>query len=177
MAVSNGRRLRFLGGGVACAVIAAGIVAVLAGRGSAPASGAPPTVATAGARPPVVAATLGDLQVQDPVARVTLADSSAMYFAVKSAGAADALVGVTCDGVGSATLHDSVVEGASASMKQVARIGVPAGGRVSLEAGGLHVMLERLSRPLVAGETLRCTLQFERAGIVSLSAPVRNYGE
>ncbi|PKP62731.1 MAG: hypothetical protein CVT86_07040, partial [Alphaproteobacteria bacterium HGW-Alphaproteobacteria-8] len=46
------------------------------------------------------------------------------------------------------------------------------GAPAVLAPGGLHVMLMGLTAPLAAGDALPLTLIFEKAGSVTLSAPV-----
>jgi copper(I)-binding protein len=62
-------------------------------------------------------------------------------------------------------------------MRQVASIDVPAGGTVSLEPGGLHIMLIDLREPLKQGETLPLTLTFAKAGKVTVQVPVKSPAE
>jgi copper(I)-binding protein len=59
------------------------------------------------------------------------------------------------------------------SMREVASIPVPAGEQVVLEPGGYHIMLIDLTAPLVEGETIQLALQFEKAGMVMVTAEVR----
>ena len=49
------------------------------------------------------------------------------------------------------------------TMREVARIPLPAGEAVTLEPGGYHVMLLELAAPLTAGQTFPVTLTFEEA--------------
>lgn len=50
---------------------------------------------------------------------------------------------------------------------------VPAGGTALLKPGGAHVMIMGLDEALVEGGELPLTLEFEKAGSVELSVPVR----
>ncbi len=158
----------------ALAVVAGGVFAAFR-QGNA--SGRPaPTASATGAVSGTPAASSGAIAIYNPLARVSLNDSSVLYFTIRNSGPADSLQSVNCDASPAATLHDSVVEGASGSMKLLQEIPVPANGQVALQTGGLHVMLEQLPRPLVVGDQVRCTLSFRRAGQVGLTAPVRDYG-
>lgn len=56
------------------------------------------------------------------------------------------------------------------------RIVVPAGERVALAPGGLHVMCIGLVRPLRAGQTVSLTLDFEVAGSIDVVADIRREG-
>jgi copper(I)-binding protein len=57
-------------------------------------------------------------------------------------------------------------------MSPVDSIEVPAGGTAKLAPGGLHIMLFDLAAPLVEGDTLELTLEFEEAGDIEVAAPV-----
>lgn len=50
--------------------------------------------------------------------------------------------------------------GGAMAMRPVDGIDLPAGDTVSLEPGGLHIMLLELSEPLQAGQTFDLTLEF-----------------
>jgi len=65
------------------------------------------------------------------------------------------------------------MEGDVMRMRRVEELLVPAGGEVGLLPGGLHLMLLDLREPLVPGDTLSLTLEFERAGPVDVRVPVR----
>jgi hypothetical protein len=47
-------------------------------------------------------------------------------------------------------------------------LAIPAGGRVVLQPGGLHLMFMELSAPLVAGSTFPVTLRFANAGDIKV---------
>jgi copper(I)-binding protein len=127
--------------------------------------------------PPV--ASVGDLVVTRAVAPAPIGDGpGALYFTVVNRGtAADTLVAVGTDAAASAMVHDQVRRGGSMIMAHVGALAVPAGDSVRLAPGGLHVMLTGRTRPVVAGDTLRVTLTFRRAGAVELAVPVVTYGE
>lgn len=59
-------------------------------------------------------------------------------------------------------------------MQPVEDISVPAGETVSLEPGGLHLMMLDLAEPLEVGTTIELTLTFEQAGEVVVTAEVRD---
>lgn len=73
-------------------------------------------------------------------------------------------------------LHTHVMESGVAKMRQIPAIDVPAGGKVELKPGGLHIMLINLKAPLKAGETLPLKLRFEKAGEVDVAVPVAAQG-
>ena len=57
-------------------------------------------------------------------------------------------------------------------MEELDRLEIPAGARVTLEPGGLHLMLLQVSEPLAIGATFDLELDFTEAGEVSVSVPV-----
>lgn len=100
--------------------------------------------------------------------------SAAYMVLVNRGGAADRLVSASTDVAEVVELHESKMVDNVMKMEPVAGgIPVPANGQVELKPGGLHVMLIGLKRDLAAGETIRLTLKFERAGEVTVDAPVR----
>lgn len=54
--------------------------------------------------------------------------------------------------------------GHAMTMQPVDAIDLPAGETVSLEPGGLHIMLLELAEPLAAGQTFDLTLEFAESG-------------
>ncbi|MBZ0328706.1 copper chaperone PCu(A)C [Halomonas sp. ANAO-440] len=57
-------------------------------------------------------------------------------------------------------------------MRKVSRIIVPAGETVALAPGGLHMMLIKLTSPLVEGEPVELTLTFDNGESQVVEAPV-----
>ena len=54
-------------------------------------------------------------------------------------------------------------------------IPIPAKGSVTLEPGGLHIMLMDLKQALVEGSTFPVTLTFEKAGQVEIQVSVGSF--
>ena len=99
---------------------------------------------------------------------------SAAYMTLHNlAGETDRLVSVASDAAESAEMHMTQVENDVATMRQVNSIEVPPQGDTELKPGGLHIMLIGLKHELKAGDKVRLTLQFEKAGAVSVEAEVR----
>jgi len=71
-------------------------------------------------------------------------------------------------------LHAHIHEGDVMRMVRVDAIDVPAHGQLILEPGGYHVMLINLKKPLVAGEALPLTLQFEHAGQMDITVNIKS---
>jgi copper(I)-binding protein len=71
-------------------------------------------------------------------------------------------------------LHETTMSDGVMSMQHLPQgIPIPAGETVSLEPGGLHVMCMGVERALVEGENIDVQLQFESAGVVTVSAEIR----
>ncbi len=71
-------------------------------------------------------------------------------------------------------LHAHIHQGDVMRMVKVEAIDVPAHGQLILEPGGYHVMLIDLKKPLVAGEQLPLTLQFEHGGQVDVIVDIKS---
>jgi copper(I)-binding protein len=99
---------------------------------------------------------------------------AAGYLTITGHGTADALLSATSPVAQMVEIHETMA-GASgmASMHQVDRIPVPAGGSVKLEPGGYHLMLMGLGSELAVGQKVQITLTFERAGEIRVEAEVR----
>ena len=76
--------------------------------------------------------------------------------------------------MGEGTADTSMAGAPMMQMQPVEDIPVPAGETVSLEPGGLHIMMLDLVEPLEVGATLEITLTFEQAGDVVVAAEVRD---
>ena len=73
-------------------------------------------------------------------------------------------------------LHTHIRDGDVMRMRPVNDIPVPANGEVSLQPGGLHLMLIGLARPLNDGQSIPVSLRFERAGEVTVELAVQAAG-
>ena len=63
-------------------------------------------------------------------------------------------------------------EGGMSQMREMPTVDVKAGGTVSFEPGGKHIMLVGLSHPLVAGDSFPLTLTFAHAGAITTNVTV-----
>ncbi len=103
------------------------------------------------------------------------APTGAVYFTLRNPGdKADRLIDVRTPRAEKAELHTHVHEGEVMRMKRVDAVDVPAGGEVEFKPGGHHVMLFKLSEPLVAGEQFPLTLIFENAGEVDIEVSIQD---
>lgn len=97
-----------------------------------------------------------------------------VYLGIHNSGdTADRLVGARAEGVGTVELHKSETKGDMMTMAPVDAVEVPAGGMAELAPGEYHIMLLDIEKPLKVGDTVALTLEFETAGEVSVSVPVK----
>ncbi|TCP35965.1 copper chaperone PCu(A)C [Sphingomonas sp. BK235] len=103
---------------------------------------------------------------------------AAGYFLLHG-GAKDAvLVGAEAPGAARAELHTSRRTGnGMASMDSIARVAVPARGRVAFAPGGQHVMLFGLPASVAPGSTLPLTLRFADGSATLVAARVIAAGD
>jgi copper(I)-binding protein len=100
---------------------------------------------------------------------------AAAYFTVYNSGALpDQLVTVQTPIAGTAMVHryQTASSGAQVMVPVPGPLPIPTSGTLSLQPGGMHVMLEPLRRSLRAGEHVAVTLRFAHAGTLTLSVPV-----
>lgn len=94
------------------------------------------------------------------------------YLTLHGGATNDRLLSATTPAAANVELHTHVMDGGVASMRAIKAIDVPAGGKVELKPGGLHLMLIKLKAPLKAGETIPVKLRFEKAGDVDAKLTV-----
>ncbi len=132
---------------------------------------ATPTTENGGATETVIA-TAGDLEIVSPLLRFTLGNTAATYFTIRNSGLEDRLVEARSDLNAMIELHEVVTEGGSGRMQQIeGGIVVPANGEVTLQQGGLHVMLMNIDPELQPEQEVELTLVFENAGEVTFTLP------
>lgn len=123
------------------------------------------------------AAAAADIEVSAAWARAMLAGQKAAgaYMTLTNTGVeADRLVGGSSPAAGKVEVHTMEVVNDVMTMRPVeGGLEIPAGGSVELKPGSFHVMFMDVATPFVEGGTVPVTLEFEKAGSVELSLPVR----
>jgi copper(I)-binding protein len=120
---------------------------------------------------------LGSLVIDHPWTRPTVAGQSVGggYLGIHNRGsAADRLLGGTSSAAAKVEVHEMRMEGDVMRMREVGGLALPAGGRVKLEPGGLHLMLVGLKAPLKVGDKVPLTLRFEKAGQIEVMLHVEH---
>lgn len=98
---------------------------------------------------------------------------AAVYLTLSGGSRADRLVGATTPRAAMTQIHVVSEAEGMARMRPTDGVDVPAHKSVALAPQGTHIMLMNLPRPLVAGERLPLTLQFEQAGKIDVMVEVR----
>jgi copper(I)-binding protein len=151
------------------------IAALLASAGLLAACGQPAPDAPAAAAPQAATETLA---LQDPAARATPdgAKVAAGYMTIVNSGAeADRVVAASSPRAARMELHEMAMEGDMMTMRPVAAIEIPAGGKAELKPGGLHFMFMEIDAPFKEGDSIPLSLTFEKAGVVETSLPVKTF--
>lgn len=98
------------------------------------------------------------------------------YLTLRNAGPADRLIAARAEIARTVELHAHIRDGDVMRMRPLEAVDLPAGGAVTLQPGGLHLMLIELRQPLQQGETVPVTLVFEKAGEVQVQLAVQSAG-
>jgi len=115
--------------------------------------------------------------IREAWARTALkGDPSAIYFIVEnSSDQEDTLLSASTDAAMMTELHMSSMDANGVmKMEPQSSVSIPAGGTVEFKKGGLHVMLMSVSRQLKVGDSVQLTLNFEKAGKITLEVPVKD---
>jgi periplasmic copper chaperone A len=122
----------------------------------------------------------GSLDISDPWSRATPKGSSvaAGYMTIKNNGSTpDRLISGSADVASKFEVHEMKMEGSVAKMRPVkGGLEIKPGETVELKPGSFHVMFGGLKKPLSAGDHFKATLEFEKAGSVSIDYDVRAIG-
>lgn len=118
----------------------------------------------------------GALTVNETWARpASKGENGAVYFVIQNDTASDdALISASTDIASPAEAHMSMMDDQGVmSMKMQEAVQVPAGERIALKPGGLHIMLIDLKQDLKVGDTFTLILRFEKAGGITVQVEVK----
>ncbi len=115
------------------------------------------------------------VMVEKPFARkaIKAQRNSAAFMTLHNNGPAVAVVAAESPVAEIVELHTHVHDNGVMRMRKIDRIELPAGGEVTLQPGGLHVMLLGLKQDLNEGERISVTLKFSDGSSKTIEAPVR----
>lgn len=91
-------------------------------------------------------------------------------------GKADRLVAAESPIADRVEIHNSIMKDGIMSMMRMEELLIPAGETVMLKPGGFHVMLMGLKKPLFKGAEFPVTLNFARAGQITVTVHVKDAG-
>eukprot|EP01037_Dinobryon_pediforme_P011626 gene11626-11721_t len=124
--------------------------------------------------------TVGDLSVANPYLRATPNGAKVAGGFVKITNNdhhPDRLVAVTVDVAGMTMIHEMKMDGAVMKMAELPNgVEIAPHATVALEPGKMHLMLMDLKQPLKAGDKIKGTLTFEKAGKVDVEFVVKGLG-
>jgi periplasmic copper chaperone A len=122
----------------------------------------------------------GDLVITQAWSRATPggAKVGGGYLTIENKGAApDRLIGGSADIADKVQVHEMSMNNGVMTMRQLEKgLVIEPGKTVKLAPGGYHLMLLDLKGALKQGDQLPITLEFEKAGKVSLSLDVQSIG-
>jgi periplasmic copper chaperone A len=122
----------------------------------------------------------GDLVITQAWSRATPggAKIAGGYLTIENKGtAADRLVGVSGDVAGKIEVHEMAMNNGVMTMRPLDKgLAIEPGQTVKLAPGGYHLMMFDLKEPLKQGDKVPVTLEFEKAGKVTVSLDVQGIG-
>lgn len=137
--------------------VLAAIVAMVVAVAACSASTTAPTIAQAWARP------------------APAGGNTAAYFTITGAASqADSLLSATSPAADMVQVHEvSTDTSGMTGMHPIDRLEIPAGGTVTLEPSGYHLMMMGVKSELAVGGSIELDLVFEHAGKVVVQAEIR----
>jgi copper(I)-binding protein len=122
----------------------------------------------------------GDLVITQAWSRATPSGAKIAggYLTVENKGsAADRLVGASGENIGKVEVHEMAMKNGVMTMRPLDKgLTIEPGKTVKLAPGGYHLMLMDLKQPFKQGDKVPLTLEFEKAGKISLSLDVQAVG-
>jgi copper(I)-binding protein len=123
------------------------------------------------ASPAAAAATVSAAWVRPPQG---MDRPAAGYLVITGGSQADALLGATSPIAGTVELHETTTDASGMTgMHPISRLEIPAGGTVTLQPGGYHLMLMMVTGQITVGATVQLDLTFEKAGVITVQAEVK----
>jgi copper(I)-binding protein len=122
----------------------------------------------------------GDLVITQAWSRATPSGAKIAggYLTIENKGTApDRLIGGAGDSPGRVEVHEMAMNNGVMTMRPLDKgLTIDPGKTVKLAPGGYHLMIMDLKRPFKQGDKVPVTLEFEKAGKVTLSLDVQGVG-
>jgi len=123
---------------------------------------------------------VGALVIDHPWTRATpkSAKVAGGYLKITNTGSTpDRLTGGSADVSRTFEVHEMSMDGGVMKMRELKNgLEIPPGATVELRPGAYHIMMMNLSHPLAAGEKVKASLTFEKAGKVDVEFAVQPIG-
>jgi hypothetical protein len=123
---------------------------------------------------------VGDLLITQAWSRATPSGAKvgSGYLTIENKGSApDRLIGSSGDVAAKVELHEMAMDNGVMTMRPLDKgLTVEPGKTVKLAPGGYHLMLMDIKRPLKRGDKVPITLEFEKAGKVTVPLDVEGVG-
>jgi copper(I)-binding protein len=123
---------------------------------------------------------VGSMHIAQPWSRATPkgATTGAAYMTITNKGTTpDRVSCVSSDASAQCQIHSMTMEGGVMKMRPVeGGLEIKPGETVTLAPSGFHVMLVTLKHPLEAGQMVKATLKFDKAGTADVEYPVMAIG-
>jgi periplasmic copper chaperone A len=123
---------------------------------------------------------VGSMHIAQPWSRATPkgATTGAAYMTITNKGTTpDRVSCVSSDASAQCQIHSMTMEGGVMKMRPVeGGLEIKPGETVTLAPSGFHMMLVTLKHPLEAGQMVKATLKFDKAGTVDVEYPVMAIG-
>lgn len=113
----------------------------------------------------------GDLVIEAPWARATPGGAKVAggYVKITNTGKqADKLIGGSIPAAGSVEVHEMATVNNVMQMRRLEGLEIKPGETVELKPGSYHLMFMQLKEGLTAGQTIKGTMIFEKAGTVNV---------
>ena len=122
----------------------------------------------------------GSLEIADPWSRATPKGAAVGggYLKIKNGGTTpDRLTGGSSDVAAKLEVHTMTMDNGVMKMRPVeGGLEIKPGATVELKPGSNHLMFVGLKKPLAAGDHVKATLTFEKAGPVDVELDVKSMG-
>jgi hypothetical protein len=122
----------------------------------------------------------GDLVITQAWSRATPggAKTGGGYLTIENKGSTpDRLIGASADVAAKVEMHEMSMKNGVMTMRPLDKgLTIEPGKTVKLAPGGYHLMMEDLKSPLKQGDKVPVTLDFEKAGKVTVSLDVQGVG-
>ena len=119
---------------------------------------------------------VGELTISDVWSRASpsVAKAGAVYMTITNNGAMmDMISGIKTSMAGKAMVHESKMVDGVMKMEHAMHVMIKPGEALTMEPGGFHVMLMKLTGELTDGTSFPLTIEFKNAGSVELTVNVK----